>query len=687
MCEFLRVTDAASGKAVFESEAFERDWCYDGDDLGAVYRPEGTMFKVWAPTAQAVTLNLYEDGGGGAAAQDPGAAGSEGKYAAAAQLPVREFAMKRGKKGVYELFVPGELHGIYYTYSVSVGGVVRETPDVYGRASGVNGRRSMVVDLRRTDPEGWACDGFVRAPGAANVIYELHVKDFSDDPMCCVRPEWRGKFLAFSQTGTRLAGHEDFATGIDYLKALGITHVHLLPAFDFGSVDEADGGPDAFNWGYDPAGYNVPEGSYATNAFDGAVRIREFKVMVKALHDAGLGVIMDVVYNHTQYMDGAFGRTVPGYYYRTDAQGHYSNGSCCGNDTASERQMFRKFMVDSVCYWAQEYHVDGFRFDLMGLHDIQTMNAIRKALDVLPGEREILMYGEPWCAGKTAMASGSVPAVKKNVHGLDRGIAIFNDDTRDTIKGSVFFEEEGGYVNGRPENASAIKSCVLAWCDGHGGYRPHDPGQVISYVSAHDNFTLWDKLVYTSGDGVYFDRDDERLLRMNRMAAGIVFTCMGHVFFQAGEEFARTKAGIGDSYNKPPEINRLDWRRAYEHRSLIDYYRGLITLRKSFGGFSHYDGSSIDRVTFVAQQMDCMVSFVMEGLADEAHWQRLFVIYNPLNRKQQAELPDGAVAGDTGWKMISNGTLVWDAGTDIPAGGYLWTEPVSVTILGVPAGH
>ena len=700
MVDLLVDRSLAQWKAVFESEAFEGGCCYDGDDLGAWYTPEGTGFKVWAPTAGAVTLNLYADGNAQGKAELPlrelnkvelplreqNKAELPLREQNKVELPMREYEMHRGDNGVFELFVPGDLDGVYYTYTVTVGGVSRETQDIYGRACGVNGRRSMVINLERTNPEGWSRDGLSLRQGAPVIIYELHVKDFSDDPGCGVPQRWRGKYLAFTAEHTVLNGHEDFATGIDYLKSLGVTHVHLLPVFDFGSVDESGALPEAFNWGYDPVNYNVPEGSYATDPLDGAVRIREFKAMVKALHDAGLGVIMDVVYNHTYSMDSAFERTVPGYYYRADESGVFSNGSCCGNDTASERRMFRKFMVDSVCYWAVEYHIDGFRFDLMGLHDTKTMNEVRKALDALPGKRNILLYGEPWSAGKTAMRQGARPALKKNIHLLDEGIAVFNDDTRDTIKGSVFFEDEGGFVNGHPEYAAAIKSCVMAWCDGHGGYRPANPGQMISYTSAHDNFTLWDKLVYTAGDGIYFHHKDERLLQMNRMAAGIVFTCLGHVFFQAGEEFARSKSGVGDSYNKPPKINRLDWQRAFEYRGLTDYYKGLITLRKSFGGFCDYDENSVRRVRFVPQKSPDMVSFILDGQKNERRWQQLFVIYNPTGENQQAEFPEDEDSMVCSWRLISDGMHVWNEGRTVSGDEYLWTAPLSVTIFGRPAG-
>lgn len=638
-------------KTLFESEQFENTQCYDGDDLGAYWTPEKTVFKVWAPTALAVVLNLYESGD------------CDGLS------PYRKLPMEKSGHGIFCAELSGDCDGVYYTYSVSANGQVRETADIYGRACGVNGQRSMVVNMARTNPENWSSDRFVRSEKDSAIIYELHVKDFSDDSFGGFAEAYRGKYMAFTQTGTVLNNHPDFKTGLDYIKDLGVTHIHLLPVFDFASVDEASNDMSLFNWGYDPANYNVPEGSYATDSHDGAARIYEFKKMVQALHGAGLGVIMDVVYNHTYDRDGSFNKTVPYYYYRTDENGNFCDGSCCGNDTASERKMFRKYMTDSVCYWAKEYHIDGFRFDLMGLHDVKTMNDIRAALDELPDGRQKLMYGEPWAAGRTQMRRGALPAVKDHVHLLGERIGFFNDDTRDAIKGSVFFEEDGGYINGRPENAEKIRASVTAWCGGEGGYKPHSPLQVINYVSAHDNFTLWDKLVYTAGDGISFDKQDPVLLAMNRMAAGIVFTCLGHVFFQAGEEFARTKQGIGDSYNKPPEINRLDWRRAYENRALIDYYRGLIAIRKCFAGFK-CGGGSADTV-FCENTTASVVSFVMS-----AEDQRLFVVYNPEKERCLVSVPEG------NWKMLTDGEHIFYGGSGAKIGRYMCAEPLSVTILG-----
>lgn len=442
--------------------------------------------------------------------------------------------------------------------------------------------------------------------------------------------------MAFTEMGTTLKGEGKMPTCLSYIKELGISHIHLLPAFDFGSVDETKPLDNQFNWGYDPVNYNVPEGGYSTNPADGHVRIREFKQMVQAIHNAGLGVVMDVVYNHTYSIDSAFQKTVPDYYYRFHKNGTLADGSCCGNDTASERYMFRKFMIESVCYWAQEYHIDGFRFDLMGLHDVKTMNEIRKALDALPEGRSILVYGEPWRGRPSAMRKGCIPALKKNIARLDERIAIFNDDTRDAIKGSVFIEEEPGYINGNASLGERIPSCVLAWCDGGESYMPKNPGQIITYVSAHDNFTLWDKLNYTLFQEPDFYKKEETVLKLNRMAAGMVMTSLGTPFFQAGEEFGRTKNGIGDSFKTESAINQLDWSRAEEYGDLVKYYKGLLQIRRHFRALTSKNRQVLERFSFYDTDKQEMIVFQIQGIeAEEDWWKELFVIYQNSDKKRK----------------------------------------------------
>lgn len=423
---------AREWKQMFESREFEEKYTYAGNDLGAVYEKEKTTFKVWAPTAEKVMLHLYT-------------AGSTGE---AGEKELLQVEMKKREQGIYEKQVKGDLHGVYYTFSVTVDGETRETGDIYAKAAGVNGKRSMVVDLEKTNPKGWEEDTHVFHPLGKTWVWEVHIGDFSNDPASGVREEYRGKYLAFTEN-TTLNQDGVHPTCVNYLKELGITHVHLLPSFDYGSVDESK--CDTFNWGYDPVNYNVPEGSYATDAFHGEVRIREFKEMVAALHKAGISVVMDVVYNHTHSLDSFFNATVPYYYYRTWEDGTYSDGSACGNDTASDRAMFRKYMMDSVLHWVQEYHVDGFRFDLMGLHDTQTMNEIRKALNELEDGEQIFLYGEPWSAGPSALKESESFATKEAMKKLAEGIAVFNDDTRDAVKGPYDKLEVPGFVNGKKD--------------------------------------------------------------------------------------------------------------------------------------------------------------------------------------------------------------------------------------------
>ncbi|MDO5423111.1 MAG: type I pullulanase [Eubacteriales bacterium] len=635
---------------------------YDGKDLGYTLDAEQTAFRVWAPMAENVWVNLYQSGD----------AEAEDRFG---QIP-----MEKGESGVWTGIVATRLKNVYYTYTIQEKGEIRETQDVYSKACGVNGQRSMAVDLRETDPDGWQEDAFAYDAAVLPVIYELHIKDFSSDAHSGIPEAYRGKYKAFTVEDSTLDGKGEKPTCLAYLKELGITHVHLLPCFDFGSVDEANPSKEQFNWGYDPVNYNVPEGSYATDAHDGRVRIREFKEMVLAFHRAGIGVIMDVVYNHTYSLDSCFQRTVPDYYYRQYADGTYSNGSICGNDTASEREMFRRYMIDSVCYWAREYHIDGFRFDLMGLHDVQTMNAIRRSLNELPNGKNILMYGEPWAGTDTAMAEDAVPALKKNVELLDEGIAIFNDDTRDAIKGSVMEAKEAGFVNGVKGLEENIASAVLAWCDGKGGYHPKNPGQTISYVSAHDNWTLWDKLQYTLKEKPDFAAKDAQVLQANKFAAGIVLTCLGTVFFQAGEEAGRTKLGNGNSYNAPASLNALDWERMYQFEELIAYYKGMLTLRRQFSGYWSRDSKVTEKIRFYQTEPGC-VAFSMDAWKTSDRWKRLWVVYSARDQACTVTLPKAERM------LLADGKCALPKPKRLDAEEAVTVEPQGVTVFGEPWEH
>ena len=618
---------AREWKQMFESREFEEKYTYAGNDLGAVYEKEKTTFKVWAPTAEKVMLHLYT-------------AGSTGE---AGEKELLQVEMKKREQGIYEKQVKGDLHGVYYTFSVTVDGETRETGDIYAKAAGVNGKRSMVVDLEKTNPKGWEEDTHVFHPLGKTWVWEVHIGDFSNDPASGVREEYRGKYLAFTEN-TTLNQDGVHPTCVNYLKELGITHVHLLPSFDYGSVDESK--CDTFNWGYDPVNYNVPEGSYATDAFHGEVRIREFKEMVAALHKAGISVVMDVVYNHTHSLDSFFNATVPYYYYRTWEDGTYSDGSACGNDTASDRAMFRKYMMDSVLHWVQEYHVDGFRFDLMGLHDTQTMNEIRKALNELEDGEQIFLYGEPWSAGPSALKESESFATKEAMKKLAEGIAVFNDDTRDAVKGPYDKLEVPGFVNGKKGLEEKIKRGIQGLFDEKEKVQPVSPAQLLNYVSAHDNSTLWDKLVDSVKKDQDYETRHEDLLAMNKLAAAIVQFSAGIPFMQAGEEAGRTKQGEDNSYNLSKELNRLDWNRMYKFQDLISYYKGLHEVRNQFSGFYDLSEKARTRQHFYENLPEGIIAYEMEGIRGTDQWEKVVVIFHA------SQEPTEFVLGNTGYKRI-----------------------------------
>ncbi len=597
---------------------FDWKYSYSGNDLGAICSSVRTMFKVWCPGADKVDLTLYRDD---------------------ASPAYRILPMRKKNRGVWAVIVEGDLHGTYYDYTVEEAGQAVHTADPYARACGRNGIRSMAVDLSRTNPKDWWRD----APPPLQpeqVIYELHVKDFSDHPASGIPEEYRGKFKAFAYR------YEDgrLPVCMAHLKELGVTHVQFLPIFDYGSVDE-DGDDRQFNWGYDPVNYNVPEGSYATDAADGAVRVLECKEMIQALHQNGLRVVMDVVYNHTYAADSWLERTAPGYYYRRRSNGALSNGSGCGNDIAAGRAMVDNYIANSVLYWAREYHVDGFRFDLMGLMTVELMNRIRRELDLVFGPGEKLLYGEPWRAGDSPMEADTHPALKANLPLFHPGIAVFCDNTRDAVKGGCFDARSPGFVNGGRDLEHSILQAAAGWPEGAWEFNPWDASQLITYVSCHDNFTLWDKLVLCAapGEGVpgpdAFLPPREDLLAQNRLAAFICFTCPGTPFFQAGEEFARTKLGDGNSYRSAPEVNRLDWDRAWQFGALTDYYRGLIRLRRELPGLREKSTDRPGRVDSQTVHAPRVVSFQINQGGPEG--ERLLVAYNASGEDCLLELPAG----------------------------------------------
>ena len=616
----------AQWKTLFENVPFHRENYYTGP-LGPDYAPGGTCLRLWAPTAEAVTVTLYHKGDGGAVL------GTE--------------PLVRGAHGVWSIWLPGEQHGRYYTFAVTVNGITRESGDPYARAAGVNGVRSMIVDLARTAPSGWERDVRPTIPPAQRAVWEVSVRDFSQDAASGVRPAWRGKYMAFTQQGTTLHGDGIHPTCLNYLKRLGVKYVQLMPIFDFGSVDEAKPLLRQYNWGYDPTNFNVPEGSYSTDPTRGEVRIRECREMIAALHAAGIGVVMDVVYNHTYRTENPLNNTVPYYFFRQNADGSFSNGSGCGNEFASERPMARRYLIDSILYWAKEYHIDGFRFDLMGLYDAESINAVRAALDALPGGRDILLYGEPWQGGASQLHR--YEANKANLAMLNERVGIFCDDTRDAIKGGCFDAREPGYVEGKPGSFWDIGAAVAAWCRSD-RLPPHAPSQIVSYVSAHDNFTLWDKLLCVRYEKPEFTARDTVALAQNRLAAGIYLTSFGLPFMQAGEEFARTKKGVGNSYRSSPALNRLDWNRAEQYHALVDYYRGLLALRAAFPRLGSTDRRAPEALQFFALEQP-LVGWTLPAVwGDGTAWSALCVFYNPTDTTCTVSLPAGQ------WKLLSDGT-------------------------------
>lgn len=610
--------------AVFDTPAFTEAYTYDGNDLGAVITGDTTTFKVWAPTASDVRLNLYEAGDSVDAYEtDP---------------------MVREDKGIWSFTAPCG-HGTYYTYTVTTALGTYEVMDPYAVTAGVNGDRAMVTDLALTDPEGFDADAFRPAIDSYEdaVIWEVHVRDFSS---ALPGSAWPGKYLALTETGLKNASGQP--VGLDYLKELGITHVHLQPIFDYATVDESN--PESgYNWGYDPKNYNVPEGSYSTDPFHGETRVTELKKMVQTLHENGIGVVMDVVYNHTSGIDSCFNRLVPYYYYRFAFNGDPSNGSGCGNETASERAMFRKYMVDSVLYWAREYHIDGFRFDLMALHDTETMQAIEQALHAQ--NPTCLIYGEGWTGGTSALHA-SRQTTQANIakivpsEGAIGGVAVFNDAIRDGLKGSVFDAKDKGFISGSANktNANRVifglgggkKIAAVAWRADNAG--------VINYMSCHDNMTLWDKLTASRPDA-----DEGRKATMQRLGAAAVFLSRGTPFMLAGEEMLRTKQGDSNSYMSSDAVNHIDWESLTPGSAALEmseYYRFLISLRKDYPFLTESDvtcevlGNSAITVTWTHEDR-------IEAIA----------ILNPDNGSAPYTLPDGASTYLYGGKGTVEGTL------------------------------
>lgn len=603
------------------------------NDFGATYSSASTTWKTWSPDATAVKVKLYKTG-----SDNETGSGTLGEYA----------MTKDAATGVWSLTLQGDFKNTYYTYLVTVKGTTNETQDVYSKAVGVNGNRSMVVDLDATDPEGWESDQhvFQKSP-AGSVVWEVHVRDFSISPTSGVSEENKGRYLAFTEGGTTLNGAAGaMATGIDYLVEKGVNTVQLQPVYDFGSVNETMASSSTNrNWGYDPINYNVPEGSYSTNPYDGNTRITEFKQMVQALHDRGITVVMDVVYNHTYLTEGScLSKTVPGYYYRMTSSTAYSNGSGCGNETASDKGMFRKFMVDSCKYWAEEYHIDGFRFDLMALHDTTTMGQIRTALDGLNGGSNILMYGEPWAGGSSQCPN---PCTQSRATSLDSRVGMFNDTFRDAIKGSTD-GTDGNFIQGSETDTGKVATGIQGK-----NFAAKAPSQTVAYADAHDNLILWDKLA--ASNGASYTGTDQNVRRQLIGTMAILTTSQGIPFMTAGSEMGRTKLGDKNSYKSSDAVNQIDWTRANTMSELPAWYKMLVALRTNFQPL--YSNTFVNP-TFSSREGHVVSYTYSNSTAGE--WSKVCVLYN-----------NGTAAytisnlGASSWKVVGNSV----SGSSISATG------------------
>lgn len=573
--------------------------------------------------------------------------------------------MKHVGAGKWKLTVKSDLKGKYYLFSVYNNAQPDNTPGIFAKAVGVNGKRGAIVDLRDTDPEGWNSD--VR-PTLNNpcdlVIYEMHHRDFSVDLSSGLKN--KGKFLALTEP-----------KAIEHLQRLGVNAVHILPSYDYASVDESKPDVPQYNWGYDPLNYNVPEGSYSTDAATPTTRIREFKQMVQALHKAGIRVILDVVYNHTFDINGSnFQKTYPDYFYRKTAEGKYSDGSGCGNETASEKPLMREFMKESVEYWVKEYHIDGFRFDLMGVHDIETMNEIRAMVDKI--DPSIYIYGEGWSAGSCAYPQEKL-AMKAHAKQLD-GIGAFCDDMRDALRGPFSDDHKGGFLIGEPDEEESIKFGIVgaiahpqidmtkvnysreAWTN--------EPSQMVAYVSCHDDMCLTDRLRAT----MPYITDDE-LIRLDLLAQTAVLTSQGVPFILAGEEMLRDKKGVHNSFRSPDSINRLDWNNLKRYPQVFDYYAGLIALRKAHPAFRMGKAEEVRKNLEFVDAPKGVVAFRLKNNAGGDAWQNIYVVLNSQKTPQSVKVAEGSYT-----KVVANGKVNAE-GLGLISGSTLTVSPQSALIV------
>jgi pullulanase len=644
---------------------------YNGTDLGLTYTPQSSTFKVWSPVATAVTIRFYKEGLPNKKDKDF----------------IEEAEMVQGDNGIWSFVAKDDRKGQFYTYQVKTkdGQTMKEVPDIYAKAVGANGIRAQVIDLKDTNPKGWGDDKSPELKAKTDaVLYELHVRDATIADNSDIKNKYKGKFLGLAERGSKFKASNGVTvkTGLDHIKELGVTHVHLLPVYDYFTVDEVQNAKDKdykkYNWGYDPLNYNVPEGSYSTDPFDGKERIKEFKELVQAMHKAGLRVVMDVVYNHTMFGDESyFHQLVPYYYHRTTPDGKFSNASACGNETASDKPMMRKFMLESMKYWVEEYHIDGFRVDLMAIHDIETMNLISKELHSI--KSDILIYGEGWTAGDSPLPEDQ-RSLKKYTYRLDK-IAAFSDDLRDALKGSVFEHKDNGFVSGKKNVEESIKfGIVAATKHPQVNYNKvnyskeawaKEPFQCINYPECHDNHTLWDRLLNSTPQDTEGDR-----IRMHKLAQTIVLTSQGIPFLHAGTEFLRTKKGVENSFNSPDDINQIDWERKAKYMDVFNYFKDLVALRKKHPAFRMASTEDIvKKLEFLPQYTEGVVAYTLNGKAVGDKWKKIIVAYNGTKDVKTIEIPKGK------WKVVLDGEKVSEKGIRDFKGNQLVIPAIGAMIL------
>ena len=639
-------------------DSYDKYPSYYGSDLELVYTPEQSVFTLWAPSADRVRLNLYASGEGGD--------------------PEEQVEMEKAGYGTWRIHIDRDLKGSFYTFQIEKNGKwLNETPGIWAKAVGINGNRAAVIDWNETNPEGWESDRSPELKMYSDIIlYELHHRDFSIAPDSGI--ENKGKFLALTETGTKTPEGE--ATGLDHLKELGVTHIHILPSFDFATVDETKLDENHYNWGYDPKNYNVPDGSYSTDPANPVVRIREFKEMVKSLHQNGFRIVLDVVYNHTASTDHSnFDLTVPGYFYRQNADGSYSNASGCGNETASEREMVRHYIIESVKFWAREYHIDGFRFDLMGIHDIERMNRLRSEL--LEIDPTIFVYGEGWVAADSPLPFEQ-RAVKENV-GQMEGIGVFNDEFRDGLKGSTFDEQEPGYASGNINgHFEPVKYGIVGGTDhpqiDYDGLlycnAPYAgaPSQMINFVSCHDGYTLVDKLKLS----VQGDHAADELIPIDKLVHTVLLTAQGIPFIRSGEEIMQDKQGEPNSYKSPDSINRIDWSLKAKNREVFDFIRGLIALRKAHPAFRIPTVEGLQQwLRFMDTGDSGVIAYTLGEYANNDEWKEILVAYNGNRHEAEIGIPEGE------WNVVCRNGQIDPEGKDRLPGGSVKIAASSALIL------